>query len=177
MLPRCVIQQKMKLLFVIVSLWSIVFARYDRPKGIRSIAIIANLEAITYLRCLPLLKDQLFKTMQTNIVCKECCTRLLRLAVSPSHTQRGGFERSKNLPLKATKACLRRLAFFFTKDINAVGGQIILANHSPFPCVLREGYIRGGVNDHPCWKSPIHVASFPKTPCFKGATRKKSPGD
>ncbi|GBN67583.1 hypothetical protein AVEN_187225-1 [Araneus ventricosus] len=64
------------------------------------------------------------------------------------------------------KAGLRRLGAFegrggskITSEISAGGGPIILANLRPFPSPLREGYSRCGVNDHPCWESPIHVAS------------------
>ncbi|GBN74330.1 hypothetical protein AVEN_113356-1 [Araneus ventricosus] len=82
------------------------------------------------------------------------------------------------------KAGLRRLGSFegrggteIASDISAVGGPIILANRSLFPSALREGYNRrwgGGVNDHPCWVSPIHVASSQKDPVVK-RLEEKSP--
>ncbi|GBN62597.1 hypothetical protein AVEN_168336-1 [Araneus ventricosus] len=75
------------------------------------------------------------------------------------------------------RAGLRRLVSFegrrgseIAKDIRAVEGPIILSNHSSFQCALRGGYRRGwssGVNDHPGWESPIHVAPFQKLPVLK----------
>ncbi|GBM34576.1 hypothetical protein AVEN_171625-1 [Araneus ventricosus] len=56
---------------------------------------------------------------------------------------------------------------------------IVLANHSPFPCALREGYTRergGGVNDHPGWESPIHVASSEKVQVLQVLEEKVASG-
>ncbi|GBM71152.1 hypothetical protein AVEN_132210-1, partial [Araneus ventricosus] len=64
-------------------------------------------------------------------------------------------------------------------EINAIEGPIILANHSPFPFALREGCNRwwvGEVNDHPGWKSPIHVISSQKDPVLKGLEEKSRLG-
>ncbi|GBN83362.1 hypothetical protein AVEN_172944-1 [Araneus ventricosus] len=65
--------------------------------------------------------------------------------------------RSKNFRLTAKKAGLRLFASFegrggseIVSEISAVGSPIILMNRSPFPCALREGYIRGWE----CGKSP-----------------------
>ncbi|GBN48465.1 hypothetical protein AVEN_17280-1 [Araneus ventricosus] len=57
-------------------------------------------------------------------------------------------------------------------DIRVLGGPIILALQRLFPCILREGYSRGVVNDHPDWESPIHVAPSPKVPVLKGLGEK-----
>ncbi|GBN35569.1 hypothetical protein AVEN_1088-1 [Araneus ventricosus] len=72
--------------------------------------------------------------------------------VNPSDTERDGDGRSKHFPLTAKKAGLRRLASSegrrgseIAQEISAGGGPIILANRSPFPCALREGYSRDGV--------------------------------
>ncbi|GBM77561.1 hypothetical protein AVEN_13310-1 [Araneus ventricosus] len=61
-------------------------------------------------------------------------------------TKRGCPGRSKNCPLTAKKAGLRRLASFEGEEVlrslrsyARYGGPIILANRSPFPCALRKG--------------------------------------
>ncbi|GBN89582.1 hypothetical protein AVEN_201237-1 [Araneus ventricosus] len=91
--------------------------------------------------------------------------------LQPSHTERGGPGRSKNFPLTATN---RRLASF-----EGEGEPIILANHSPFPCALREGHSRvggDGVNDHPGWESQILVLSSQKGTVLKWLEEKVASG-
>ncbi|GBN76453.1 hypothetical protein AVEN_174442-1 [Araneus ventricosus] len=84
------------------------------------------------------------------------------------------------------KAGLMRLASFEGREgcVVALGdkhgsGPIILTNHSPFPCALREGYSRGWVgevNDCLGRLNPIHVVSSPKAPVLKKLEEKSRIG-
>ncbi|GBO44624.1 hypothetical protein AVEN_128719-1 [Araneus ventricosus] len=60
-------------------------------------------------------------------------------------------------------------------EISAVGGPIILANHSPFPCALWTGYSGGGVaGTIPIQVGRVQLMSFvPKNPQFLRDHKKK----
>ncbi|GBM47255.1 hypothetical protein AVEN_136848-1 [Araneus ventricosus] len=94
------------------------------------------------------------------------------------HRERGDPRLSKNFPLTATKAGLRRLGSLEGRggsEISAVGGPIILANRSPFPSALREGYSRGWGKSPPMLGESNSCRIVPKRSGFKEARRKKSP--
>ncbi|GBO31329.1 hypothetical protein AVEN_127321-1 [Araneus ventricosus] len=75
-------------------------------------------------------------------------------------------------------------------NVTAEGGRnghpawespIILANHSPFQCALRECYSSGGRNGHPGSESPIILANHSPfqcalRECYSGGGRNGHPG-